>query len=139
MEKYKEDTNNNLKQKLLIIEDDIVTVGLVKRLLKNKYDIDSIDNGEDAFEKAKENDYDAFLVDIGLPGKMNGVQTTQKIKGIKKNNDKPFIAVTAYAMPGDKEFFLSEGLTHYISKPFEFHDLIELIESVLLQTKKMNV
>ncbi len=119
------------KRKLLIVEDDIVTVNVVKRLLKNKYEIDSANNGEDALKKAIEDDFDAFLIDIGLPGKMNGIITTKELKKIKDNKDKPFIAVTAYAMQDDKNYFLSEGLTHYISKPFDFQNFIKLIECAL--------
>jgi len=127
----KVENNNLLKPKLLFVEDDQVTIDLVKRILRNKYDIDSTRYGEDALEKAIENDYDAFLIDIGLSGKMNGITTTKELKKIKNNKNKPYIAVTAYVMPGDKKLFLSEGLTHYISKPFEFRALIDLIESAL--------
>jgi CheY-like chemotaxis protein len=93
-------------------------------------------DGASALIKADENDYDAFLIDIGLPGKMDGIQTTKELKKIKDNKDKPYIAITAFAMAGDKEYFLSEGLTHYISKPFEFQKLIELIEKVLIKIEK---
>jgi len=130
----KVENNNLLKPKLLFVEDDQVTIDLVKRILRNKYDIDSTRYGEDALEKAIENDYDAFLIDIGLSGKMNGITTTKELKKIKNNENKPYIALTAYVMPGDKKLFLSEGLTHYISKPFEFRALIDLIESALEET-----
>ena len=130
----KVENNNLLKPKLLFVEDDQVTINLVKRILRNKYDIDSTRYGEDALEKAIENDYDAFLIDIGLSGKMNGITTTKELKKIKNNENKPYIALTAYVMPGDKKLFLSEGLTHYISKPFEFRALIDLIESALEET-----
>jgi len=127
----KVENTNLLKPKLLFVEDDQITIDIVKRILKNKYDIDCTRNGEDALEKAIENDYDVFLIDIGLPGKMNGIATTKELKEIKNNRNKPYIAVTAYVMPGDKKLFLSEGLTHYISKPFEFQKLIDLIETAL--------
>ncbi len=120
-----------LKPKLLLVEDDIVAIGIVTKVLKNLYDVDSTSSGEDALKIAEENNYDAFLIDIGLPGKMNGIEITKKLKKIKNNKDKPFIAVTAYNMVGDKEFFLSEGLTHFISKPFEHQLLKELIRNAL--------
>src|SRR3989304_1270000 len=135
----KVENNNLLKPKLLFVEDDQVTIDLVKRILKNKYDIDSARYGEDALEKAIENDYDAFLIDIGLSGKMNGITTTKELKKIKNNKNKPYIAVTAYVMPGDKKLFLSEGLTHYISKPFEFQKLIDLIETALKEVNSKGI
>ena len=135
----KVENNNLLKPKLLFVEDDQVTIDLVKRILRNKYDIDSTRYGEDALEKAIENDYDAFLIDIGLSGKMNGITTTKELKKIKNNENKPYIALTAYVMPGDKKLFLSEGLTHYISKPFEFQKLIDLIETALKEVNSKGI
>ncbi len=128
-------SNNYLRPKLLYVEDEKMILDIVKELLKDKYDIDGASNGEDALIKAKENNYDAFLIDIGLPGKIDGIQTTKMIKEIKNNKEKPYIAVTVYAMDNAKEFFLSEGLTHYISKPFELQKLIDLIEDALEKTK----
>ena len=130
----KEDINRKLKKRLLILEDDLVTINVLVRILKNNYEIDYANNGEDAIKYAKEKDYDAFLIDIGLPGNMNGIQATKELKKIKDNNNKPYIAITAYALSGDKSYFLSQGLTHYISKPFEFKRLVELIGSALNNT-----
>ena len=78
------ENNNQLKPKLLFVEDDKLAINMVTKLLKNKYDIESTITGEEAIKKAEENDYDAFLMDIGLPGKYNGIQTTIELKKIKK-------------------------------------------------------
>ena len=121
----KQVNNKSPKLRLLYVEDDKTSVDIVTRLLKGKYEIDSAGNGEDALEIAKEKNYDAFLVDIGLPGKMDGINTTKALKKIKDNNNKPYIAITAYAMPGERKAFLSGGLTHYI---------LELIEEALNKT-----
>ncbi len=134
----KEESNRSLRPKLLYVEDEKMILDIVKELLKDKYDVDGASNGEDALIKAKENDYDAFLIDIGLPGKIDGIQTTKMIKEIKDNKEKPYIAVTVYAMDSAEEFFLSEGLTHYISKPFELQKLLELIEDALDKSKCRN-
>jgi hypothetical protein len=100
-------------------------------MLKNKYDVDTVINGQDALKKAEENYYDAFLIDIELQDGMDGIQTTSELKKIKDNINKPFIAITSFAMADDKKAFLLQGLTHYISKPFEFKKLIGLILSAL--------
>ena len=121
----------NQKPKLLIVEDDKVTIDVLRLYLGKKYELDKAINGEEAMKKVAENDYDAFLMDIGLPGKMNGMDTTKKLKEIKNNKNKPFIAITAYAMKGDKEYFLSEGLTHYIVKPFNKQNLLDTIAKAL--------
>jgi len=122
---------NPEKPRLLLGEDDIVTINVIKRILKDAYILDTANNGLEAVKIAKVNNFDAFLIDIGLPGHMNGIQITKKNKEIKDNKNKPYIAITAYAMATDKENILSQGLTHYISKPFKFSDLIKLIEGAV--------
>ena len=119
------------KPRLLLVEDDIKATTMTVKYLEKIFEIDSALNCDEAVNKAKEKDYDAFLMDIGLPGNSNEMDTAKKLKEIKNNRYKPFIAVTAYAMPEYKEYFLSEGLTHYIAKPFEAADLIELIYEAL--------
>ena len=121
---------NTKKPKLLYVEDDLMAKTLVVKNLGKRYDIQCASNTREAVNKAIENDYDAFLIDIGLPTS-NGMEATKQIKEIKNYINKPFIAVTAYAMPEYKEYFLSEGLTHYIAKPYETKDLIKLIDEAL--------
>ena len=121
---------NTSKPKILYVEDDPMATTLVVKNLSNRYEIHCANNKREAINKAIENNYDAFLIDIGLPTS-NGMETTKQLKEIKNNINKPYIAVTAYAMPEYKEYFLSEGLTHYISKPYEPKDLIKLIDKAL--------
>ena len=121
---------NTNKPKLLYVEDDLMASILVVKNLNKRYDIHCASNCREAVNKAIESNYDAFLIDIGLPSS-NGIETTKQLKEIKNNINKPYIAVTAYAMPEYKEYFISEGLTHYISKPYEPKDLIELIDKAL--------
>ncbi len=123
------------KPRLLFVEDDDVTINVIKRILKGIYVVDSTNNGMDALKMGRENNYDGFLIDIGLPGHMNGIQTTNKIKEIKDYKNKSFVAITAYAMPGDQEHFLSNGLTHYISKPFQSQEILDLIAEALNSNK----
>ena len=68
---YKKD----IKSKLILVEDDINTVSVIKLYIGNKYDIDWVVTGEELLLKSDENDYDGFLIDIGLPGALNGIET----------------------------------------------------------------
>jgi CheY-like chemotaxis protein len=124
-------TPDTTNPKVLLIDDDVVTKNVLKKFLEGKYQLDWAPDGEDALLKAKENDYDVFLVDIGLPLQMNGIQVTEKLKEIISNKDKPYIALTAYAMTSDRDYFLANGLTHYISKPFEKQMILDLLKQVL--------
>jgi two-component system, sensor histidine kinase len=119
------------KPKLLLVDDDEVIADILKIFIGDKYQLDSVTNGLAAIKKVKENDYDAFLIDIGLPGGFDGMETTKKLKEINNNREKPYICVTAHCMKGDKEHFLANGLTHYLSKPFIKEKLLTLIEEAL--------
>ncbi|HEY5122825.1 MAG TPA: ATP-binding protein [Ignavibacteria bacterium] len=128
----KRDTETLPKQnskKILLVEDDDLTLTTVRVILKNYCIIDSVSTGYEAIEMAKKNSYDVILMDIGLKG-MNGLEATQEIKKLKGYEKTPIVAVTAYAMAGDKEKFLEGGCTHYISKPFKIKEFVETIQSL---------
>ena len=122
---------SSIKPKLLLVEDDLKLIPLIMKHLKDTYNVDYVLEGNEAIKKCSENNYDAFLIDIVLPGDLNGIQTAKKIRELKNNNNKPYFAVTGLDLPGDKELFLSVGFTHHIAKPINFPELLKLIELVL--------
>ena len=124
---------NNVK--LLLVEDEIVNGEVILRLLREHYDIDWAQIATDGILKALENNYDAVLMDIGLRGEMDGLDAAREIRKLSHCKDIPIIAVTAYAMEGDKERFLENGCTHYIAKPFQKNELIRTIETALSYNK----
>jgi CheY-like chemotaxis protein len=69
-------------------------------------------------------------MDIGLRG-INGIEALKLIRCINEHySGVPVIAITAYAMKGDKEKFLSLGFTHYLSKPFQQSELLSLLSAI---------
>ena len=126
---------SHTKPNLLLVEDDLKLIPLILYHLKDNYNVEYVYNGNDAVKKALGNDYDAFLIDIILPGDLNGIQTAKKIRGLNNNKNKPYFSVTSLDLPGDKEFFLSVGFTHHIPKPINFPELIKLMEIVLKTNK----
>ena len=118
------------KKKILLVEDDEDNQAAIKMILKNICELEITDNGTEAIEMAGKFRYTAILMDIGLKG-MSGLETAQEIKKISGYESTPIVAVTAYAMVGDKEKFLSEGCTHYISKPFKANEFRELVKSLI--------
>jgi CheY-like chemotaxis protein len=70
-------------------------------------------------------------MDIDLGMGMNGLETANLIKHIRGYKNIPVVAVTAYAMLGDREKFIAAGCTEYLAKPFNRNALIELISRVL--------
>ncbi len=102
---------------LLIIEDNPQNFYMMRFLLeKNGFTVIGAENGREGIEKALSHQPRAILLDIQLP-EMDGYAVA---KGLKKNSelaDTPIIAVTSYAMVGDRERILAAGATGYIEKP----------------------
>ena len=89
-------------------------------------------NGEEALEVAKKERPDLIIMDIQLP-KMSGLEVTRKLREIPEFSRTPIIAITAYAMRGDKEKAIGAGCNAYLSKPISARDLPNLIAKMLLQ------
>ncbi|GFK93872.1 Sensory/regulatory protein RpfC [Fundidesulfovibrio magnetotacticus] len=122
------------EKRILFAEDDSVTRLVTKKLLeKAGYDVTLAVDGKDALEKLASKDFDLILMDIQMP-EMDGLEATQHIRfkhRFELKRDIPIIAMTAYAMAGDKEKFLAAGMDDYISKPVECKELVGLIEKVM--------
>jgi CheY-like chemotaxis protein len=115
---------------LLLVEDDEINAQIVYAYLKPYFNIDHVLDGQSGIEKCKINDYDIILMDIAL----KGISGTEAMSEIKKLNGKyskiPIIAITAFAMLGDKESFLKAGFSHYISKPFTRTKLYDILRQI---------
>jgi PAS domain S-box-containing protein len=116
---------------ILYVEDDAMSIELVKILLRNICYLDIAKNGADAIELAKKKKYNLILMDINLGRDMSGVEAIEKIRKTDDCEKIPIIAVTALAMKDDKDYFLSKGCDYYISKPFSKKDFLGLIKKVL--------
>ena len=121
----------NNKKKVLIIEDNIETQLIFKVYLRDKYSVEIVDNGEKGIELLSNNQYDVMLLDINLPGKLNGEDVLKETRNVLKLNNFPIIVITAYALKGDKERFLGLGANNYLSKPVEKSILIEEIHKCI--------
>ncbi len=119
------------KERILIVDNDEVTRDFVSLVLKKNFIVDAAENAAEAINLAKGKHYSIILMDIGLGLGMNGIDAAKEIKKIPGYERIPIVALTAYAMKGDKENFLSQGLTHYISKPFLTNDLLTLINEII--------
>lgn len=122
--------------KILLVEDYKHSQIIVTRLLKkNNFDsIVVVENGLQAFEQVQQQRYDLILMDMQMPV-MNGFEATQKIRELDDYKETPIIALTAFAMKGDREKCLEAGATDYIPKPI---DSQEFIEKVKYYTEKKN-
>jgi len=117
------------------VEDNSETQLLLKHLLKSSFDVVVVSGVDDALDAADENDFDIFLLDINLSGQRTGTDLLHLLRQREQLADVPAIALTAYAMPGDREDFLEAGFDQYVSKPFTRADLTSAIETSLEQTQ----
>ena len=119
--------------RVLLVEDDEVTLFAVRRLLeKDGHTVSTARTGEEALRLLDATDFDIILMDIQMPG-MDGVEATRVIRTSPRKNI-PIIAMTAYAMPGDREQFLESGMDEYLSKPLALAQLRQTLAKFLQRT-----
>jgi len=121
---------------ILYVEDEKSSIALVKAYLKNYCRLDIANNATEAIEKVRNNKYSVILMDINLGIDIDGIQATRKIRQIPGYEKTPVVAITAFAMEKEKEEFLKKGCTHYISKPFEKHNFISVLNQIFKEQAK---
>jgi two-component system sensor histidine kinase/response regulator len=122
---------SHLKLKVLLAEDNPINQKVAMHMLERMgYAITVVDNGIDVLQALAKDKFDLILMDVQMP-KLDGFETTKKIRESEKNSDIhiPIIALTAHAMKGDREKCIKAGMDGYVSKPIKFNELLEQIES----------
>ena len=120
-------------KKILVVDDNMINLKVASRLLKdyNCY-VDTVNSGADCIEKIKNGaSYDLILMDDMMP-KMSGVETFHKLRE-NDNFHIPTVALTANAISGMKEKYLSEGFNDYLAKPIEKTELYRVLTKFLQQ------
>lgn len=115
--------------KILLAEDYKHSQIIVTRLLKkNNFDhIVVVENGAEALEQVKKQKFDLILMDMQMPV-MNGFEATEKIRMLPDYKETPIIALTAFAMKGDREKCMEAGTTDYIPKPIDSQEFIQKVK-----------
>lgn len=127
-----------MNEKILIVEDNPQNMRLMEMVLSAKgYTIVKATDGKEALDKAMRERPDLILMDIQLP-KLNGLEVTRKLRETPAFSNIPIIALTAYAMKGDKQRFIDGGCDAYLSKPINTHELPGVIAQMLLTRQKDN-
>jgi signal transduction histidine kinase/DNA-binding response OmpR family regulator len=130
-------SNSDIKYRVLLAEDILLNQRLVQKIMmKWDYKLDIANNGAEAIEKLKKNDYDIILMDIQMP-EIDGYTATQMVRKmqdpLKKNI--PIIAITAHASNSEAEKCINLGMNAYISKPFNARNLKKIILQLMSRTK----
>jgi CheY-like chemotaxis protein len=116
---------------VLVAEDNPINQKLIKIILENfGLKVTMASNGEEAYELRKKENYAMIFMDIQMPV-MSGIESTQMILKYEDENSLnhiPIIALTANALPGDREKYMNEGMDDYTTKPLQVDKIKALIE-----------
>ncbi len=121
--------NKAMDLRVLLVEDDETAQLHIRTLLeKQGCRIIVVGNGEKALSVLDNEEFDCILMDIKMPV-LDGVEATKQIRSLNANyKNIPIIALTAYAMSGDREKFMDAGMDDYIAKPVDQDELIQVLE-----------
>lgn len=120
-----------MAKKILVVEDEPKNLKLIHDLLQRfGYEVNEATDGIRGLEMTKAGDPDLVLMDIMMP-RMNGLEATRIIKSNASTKNIPVIALTAFAMAGDREQAIEAGCDGYISKPVDIRELLETIRRFL--------
>jgi two-component system, cell cycle response regulator DivK len=117
-----------MAKKILIVEDEPRNLKLFRDLLQRfGYETIEATDGEQGVELARVGNPDLILMDIMMP-KMDGIEATRILKADTATKNIPVIALTSYAMKGDRERTLEAGCDWYMAKPIDIQELLKAVE-----------
>ena len=115
--------------RILIVEDEVHLAEALRQILwEEKYKTDVVYDGDDGFEYAMSNAYDAIILDIMLPGQ-NGIEVVRRLRAEK--NNVPILLLTAKDEVSDKVRGLDAGADDYMTKPFSQEELLARLRAIL--------
>jgi two-component system, OmpR family, alkaline phosphatase synthesis response regulator PhoP len=123
-------------KKVLIVEDNALNRRVFEHIIGQGYLYDIAENGLEAIDKIKSESYDLILMDIQMP-LLDGISAIKIIKE-EQLTTIPIIAISAYASPGDRDYFLSAGFDDFIAKPVKPKLLLETIGNNINKTYPMS-
>jgi two-component system, cell cycle response regulator DivK len=118
-------------RKILLVEDNEMNRDMLsRRLVRKGYEVAVAVDGRQGVAMATDGAFDLILMDMSLP-QLDGWEATRQLRAQDQTRSTPVIALTAHAMPGDREKAIDAGCDDYESKPVDFPRLLEKIEARL--------
>jgi signal transduction histidine kinase/ActR/RegA family two-component response regulator len=128
-ENYSKQPSTMKPKRVLVVEDEKINAMVISAMLRKiGHDVHLASNGLQALQKVQQLEFDCIFMDIQMP-ELDGVETTRAIRttATNQNSRVPIVALTAHAMKGDRERFISAGMDDYLAKPVEMDSLIEVL------------
>ncbi len=117
--------------RFLIIEDNPDNAYLVRFLLEKRgHAVERAADGPTGLRLAADGQFDGVLLDIQLPG-MDGYEAARRLKALPRGERVPVVALTSFAMAGDRELALSSGCDFYVEKPIRPESFVDEIETMI--------
>ena len=118
-------------KKVLVIDDTEANIQLCSFILKKKgHEAIEARNGLDGVDSAIKERPDLILLDIQLPD-IDGLEVAKRIRASEVEDNIPIIAVTSYAMPGDRDKIMEAGCNGYLAKPINLNEFIAEVDKHL--------
>ena len=125
-------------KRLLVVEDNEVNLYLIRFMLENRgHTVLEARDGETGVRLAVEQQPDLVVMDIQLPD-IDGLEATRRIRASAEAGHVPVVALTSYAMTGDRERALAAGCTGYIEKPIRPETFIAELEAFLIPPPRVH-
>lgn len=119
------------KPEVLIVEDNKINALVLTKTIQGLCNSKHVTNDKQAFLAVEENHYDLIFMDINLgSNSLDGEEIMKVIKANPNNQNIKIMAVTSYAMPGDKQRFLEAGFDAYFSKPINKKEIIKEVKEI---------
>ncbi len=114
--------------KIMYVEDNPANISLLQRIARmGGHEVINYTNGENALSNFEKDHPDLVLMDLQLEGRVSGLDVVKQLRS--RGFKTPIVAVTAYAMVGDRERCIEAGCDSYLSKPLPVAELVELVQT----------
>lgn len=118
-----------MSKRILVVEDTPINMYVLQRVLHNEgFEVVEAKDGREAITKAEKERPDLVLMDMRLPG-ISGYEAVSILH--QKIPTLPIIAVTADALPGDREWCLNLGCVDYFSKPIHYRQIVDAVHRII--------
>lgn len=125
-----------MPERILVVEDNLQNMKLLLMMLRpHGYALLEAKDGAEALEIAIREKPDLIIMDIQLP-KLSGIEVTRRLRQMPEFTRIPIIAITAYAMKGDKEKIIEAGCDAYLSKPFNTREVPGVVAETLRKRER---
>ncbi|MBM4172389.1 MAG: response regulator [Ignavibacteria bacterium] len=118
-------------KKMLIVEDDELSIKFLNRIFSDKFGITIIESAEEFYSKYSETEFDIIIMDISIKGSKHGLTLTSEMKAMPKFSNVPILCLTAHAYKKDRTQALAAGADFYLSKPVSNKILKETVANLL--------